>query len=511
MSIDNFKKAVKEVLSAPGEHEPQGLISKAQSSKVPIESINTAMAEVYQQSGNFSLRMGVNKTRSAIENMIRAANATELTGILMGSRDVVGKQFPNKYTLVRADKKHIEISSYEGQAPYHGGKIDIPVPAAVVLKAEYDQDYDSWSLVSIEKYQILTAEDLQKHLFKVMIPISAIDESYAYHKINDDKPVSSRPVVIGGTISKISPEAVFRFEEDNDGNKTSQLDHYNPVYCPREMKPDEMLPCVQFLMNSKKRGINNLRCHLSQQRKGTPTILIPDFIVACQEAAKKFKDPEAQAGNVNEYMKGWPVIVVGTVMRYNKSTGQDKSAQNWVDIGVSCIFDAEGIDIDGDAAQKKIADAPKPEAAAPHITTQSPPIEGPIQSTQPVAAEKKPKAKKTTVQQAPANPAPPVASEEEVIQNVADEIFPATTTPAETVLPAAQPPAATAPGSLPPMLLEKAKVISQYCMVLDVPPSQIDVAYVKDKMLDVITSPQGVLADVFIQKILDYLKAGGKV
>ena len=510
MSIDGFNKAVTEALSAPNEDkkEPQGLINKALHTKVPIENIRAAIAEVYQQSGNFSLRMGVNKSRSAIENMIRAANATELQGILVGSHDVAGKQFPVKYTLVRADKKHIEVSSYDSQVPYQGGKIDIPVPAAVVLKAEYDPDYDTWSLVSIEKYKMLDEEILKREITKVMIPISAITEEYQYHKTQDEKPVSPRPVVIGGSIAKISPEAVFRFDDDGEGGRVSSIDHYDPVWRSRESKPDEFLPCAGFLLNSKKRGINNVRCHIPQQKKGTPSILIPDFIVACETAAKKFKDPDAQAGNVNEYMKGWPVVVIGTVNRYNKSTGQDKTAQNWVDIGVTATLDADGIDIDGDA-QKKLPDAPKQTATPPTHATTSPPVEAPIVSTPPVPpAEKKSKKKTTTVQQAPENPAPV----DEVIQGAADKIFPAPAAePAPQVSPAPAPAPTVPAGELPPVLLNMAKIISQYCSILEVSASDIDVAYVKSKMLDVITTPQGPLNDVFIQKILDYLKAGGKV
>lgn len=539
MSTDIFSRAVKEALAAPNDEkkEPSGLINKALQAKVPIEDINAIISDVYTQAGAFSLARGVNKVRSAIENKIRAATATSLSGILVGSHDLVGKQAPCRYTLIRADKKHYEISSFDNQAPYQGGKIDIPVPAAVVIKAEYDQDYDSWHLVSIEKYQPLSTEDLLKHIPSTIIPISAITQDFAYHKVQDkdgERVFSARPVVIAGYLSRMSPEAVFRFGEDSEGNRTSTLDRLLPVMCGRESKPDETLPCVQFLLNSKTRGINSVRCHISQQRKGTPTILVNDFITSCEEAVKRFKDPESQAGNVHEWMHDTPVIVIGSVNRYARSTGQDKAAQNWVDIGVTAIIDAESIDIDAGGAQKKIT-PPEQKATAvpPTHTTNSKPIAGPIESTrppadQPPAGKKRSPGKKSAVQDSPSDPSPANAAAaagsdmpaspdgntiESEVASIADEIFPPGGTPAAAdSVPAAAPAAApSVPGTLPPKLLDVAKKISAYCNVLDITPKDISVSEVKIKMLDVVTINGAVIPDSLIQQVLDHLKSGGKV
>jgi hypothetical protein len=515
MSADIFTKAVKEALNAPNEKETHGLINKALQSKVPVEDINTIITDVYNQAGQFTLARGVNKVRSAIENKIRAATATTIDGILIGSRDLVGKQIPNKYTLIRLDKKHMEVSSFDGQVPFQGGKIDIPVPAAVILKAEYDENYDSWSLVSLETYKPLSKEELVKHLSKVVIPISAINADYAYHK-TDEKTVSSRPVVIQGNIARVSAEAVFRFEEDGEGNRTSTLDHYLPVYCGREMKQDEKMPCMQFLLNSKTRGVNSVRCHLSQQRKGTPTILVDDFVVACEEAAKKFKDPEAQASNANEWLRDISVIVVGSVNRYTRSTGQDKSAQNWVDIGVTGIIEVEDAIFDGTGAQKKLdQEAPKPIAIPSTHTTDSQPIAGPITSSPAPATEKKKGGKRSAVQKNPEVPENPAPSPE-VVKAAADKVFPpATPSPAATPASAAQPAASAAPssstGTLPPKLLAMARVVKAYCNILDTTPANLSKEEVKSKMLDVITVDGIVMPDAVIEQILNYLRAGGIV
>jgi hypothetical protein len=497
MSIDSFMKAVKEAL-----HE---IISTALSSKVPVESVNTIINTVYTNSGNYSLKMGINKVKSALENKVRAANATDLVGMFVGSRDITGRQMPNKYTLIRSDKKHIEISTFDSQVSYQGAKIDIPVPAGVRIKAEHDPEYDSWSLISLEEFKMLTEEELQKHLSKVAIPISAITEEYAYHKTGDEKSVSARPVVIAGEISRVSPEAVFKEDE----NGSYQIDHYQPVLCPREMKVDEMLPCFQFLLNSKTRGINSVRCHLSQQRKGTPTILVEDFTIACEEAVKKTKDPEAQAGSVSEDLKSWPVLVVGTVMRYNKS--QDKTAQNWVDIGVTGIVDADGLVLDGTGAQKTLPQGPKP-TETPSINTESQPVAGPI-----VSSPSKGTRKRSPIQQAP----PASTPVEDVVKDAADKIFPPAqdiVSPAQSPAPASAPaPAAPAAApvsleTLPPKLNEVAKVLIQYCKVLDTTPADLTIETIKTQMLDVITlEDHTTMPDIMIKKVIEYLKAGGKV
>jgi hypothetical protein len=511
MSADGFSQATKEALSQT--------INTALGAKVTIEDINAIVADVYSQAGNFTLQRGVNKVRSAIENKIRAANATTLNGILVGSRDIVGKQRPVQYTLIQKSGKHIEVGSFNPKIPYQGGEIDIPVPAAVILKAEYDPAYDSWQMISIEKYQTLNKETLVKNLAAVAIPISAINQDFAYHKMNDDTVVSSRPVVIAGTISRMTSEAVRVFEEHDDGTTTSKVDHYLPVMCGREMNAKEELPCLQFLMSSKTRGTNSVRCHLSQQRKGTPTVLVDDLVASCQQAVAKIKDPEAQASDVGEWMKDAPVIVIGPVQRYNRSTGADKtSEQNWVDIGVSCIIDAEGFEVDGKGAQAKLpSDQPRQTATPPTHTTDSQPVAGPITSTKPPAEKKTRKPK----EQPPAAPpvTPPAAAaapaqDEDLLaefnaQEVADKIFPATTTPAAPA--AGQVPPAAAPAEAPPKIVNLARNIQMYCDLLDIAPKNITPAELKSKAADIVTFEGQVLPDSLIQKAVDYLSSGGKV
>jgi hypothetical protein len=518
MSADGFSQATREALSQ--------LINTALSSKVPIEDVNAIIADVYGQAGGFTLQRGLNKVRSAIENKIRAANAETLTGIIVGSRDAVGKQFPVKYSFVAKNGKHLEVSSFSPKVPYQGSEIDIPVPAAVIIKAEYDPSYDSWQMVSIEKYQSLSKEQLVKVLAGVAIPISAINGDFAYHKTNDDTVVSSRVVVIAGKISRMTSEAVRVFEDHEDGTTTSRVDHYLPVMCGREMNAKEELPCIQFLLNSTTRGTNSVRCHLSQQRKGTPTVLVDDFVTACQQAVAKIKDPEAQAADVGEWMKECPVIIVGPVQRYNRSTGQDKSEQNWVDIGVSFIIDAEGFEVDGKGAQTKLTNEPRQTATPPTHTTDSQPVAGPITSSKPQAEKKTRKPKEPAVAPVVATPPPatPPVSEggEDLmadfdVQEAADKVFPApagtSTQPPAVQAPPATPAAAasTAAGTVPPKILNLARNIQMYCQLMDIAPKDVAPAELKSKAADIVTLEGQVLPDSIIQMAIEYLAKGGKV
>lgn len=435
MAKDVFANAVKEAISE--------LRTKALNSGVQTEQIDAVIAGVYVQAGNYSFTMAVRKVQSALNNLIRAANAETLIGVFVGSRDKVGKQTPIKYTLLTTDKKHLEISNFGTTAPYQGQKIEIPVPALVTIRAEHDSEFDSWNLIAIEKYQILeTKEQIIKVLSKVVIPISAINGDYAYKHGEH----AGRPVVISGTIGRISPEVVFKYEDDEEGGRTATLDHQLPVICSREINKNEFLPCFAFNVNSKTRGTNFTRCHLQQMRNGTPTLLVPDVSTICRDAVSRVKEPDGQAAVLSEWLYDLPVLVVGVVDRYKRTVSESKSEQNRIDIGVTCVVDIEGMTVDGSGAQKTIDQKPQAPAAGPHITTQTAPVDA-----APAAAKKAPK---KASQPAPAAPAAEEKSADDLAaefsaaaaSGLGDESAPPAEAAVEETTPA-QPPAAAAPAA----------------------------------------------------------------
>jgi hypothetical protein len=403
MAKDVFSQAVKEAISE--------LRTKALNAGVPNESIEAVISGVYTQAGNYSFTMAVRKIQSAVNNLIRAASAETLMGVIVGSRDKVGKNSPIRYTLLTTDKKHLEISNFGTTVAYQDQKMEIPVPALVTIRAEHDAEFDSWTLVALEKFQTIeTVEQLAKILAKVAIPVSAIDANFAYKHGEH----SGRPVVLSGTIGRISAEAVFRYEEDTEGTRTSTLDHHLPVYCARELDKESFLPCLQFNLNSKTRGTNSARCHIQQMRHATPNLLIPDIASICKDAADKIREPEGQATAIMEWLYDLPVIVIGVVDRYKRTVSEAKSEQNWIDIGVTCVVCTEGMSVADGGVQKTLDQKTEKPASAPHMTTQTEPIAGPITKTEGPAAPKKkgaakPAAKKEVPPEAPAETPAPAA------------------------------------------------------------------------------------------------------
>ena len=500
MAKDVFASAVKEAISE--------LRTKALNAGVPNEQMDQVISGVYTQAGNYSFTMAVRKINSAVNNLIRAANAETLMGVLVGSRDKTGKNSPIRYTLLTTDRKHLEISNFGTTVAYQDQKIEVPIPALVTIRAEHDPEFDSWNLIALEKFQqIETVEQLVKVLSKVVIPVSAITQDYAYKHGEH----SGRPVVVSGTIGRISPEAVFRFEEDDEGKRTSELDHHLPVFCNRELNKEEFLPCFLFNLNSKTKGTNIAKCHIQQMRNATQNLLVPDIAGICKDATNKIREPEGQATAISEWLYDLPVIVVGVVDRYKRTVSESKSEQNWIDVGVTCIVCTEGMTIEDGGAQKTLGQEQKP-VAAPHMTTQTEPIAGPIQGASGSAPPKKkgsskPAAKKDTPPaEPPAETKAPVAEPPktgETTDDLADAFAAAAGKSMEEATSA--PPAATAPpavatapttkqksASAPATSIPTGKIdeiirgIKFWCQISGLAPTDVTVKMLKEKALDIV-------------------------
>lgn len=377
MSLEAFRLAVAEHIA--------DLRNKALQMGVTKESIDEIISGTYSQYGNYGLMTNVRRIRAAIQNKVEAASADTLVGMLVGSRDRVGKMSPIRFTLVKKDGKHVEVSNFGSVAQYKDQKIEIPVPALVTLKAQYDPEYDSWNLISIEDYRPLDKAQFVKGLGSVAIPISDITKDMAYSQGH-----AAKPVVIRGTIVKIGTEAVFRYEDTEEGGRHATVDHYLPVFCQRELAKDskDALPCFQFGIRAKEKGANFVRCHLSQQRYGRPTIIVEDIDGICADSMHKFPDnPEAQADNLTEWLKDLNCIVVGTVATFKSTYTEDKQARNYIDISVSALISVEG-DAEGGSVQKSIV-PPDTKGAKPPITTDSKPVPGPVTTSPPAAADEK--------------------------------------------------------------------------------------------------------------------------
>jgi hypothetical protein len=466
------------------------LRNKALAAGVPKEQLEDIITSVYQQTQELSLTTAVNRIKNAFANKIEAASADLLVGVLVGSRDRVGKNTPIRYLLVKKDKKHVEISNFGTTAQYQGEKIEIPVPALVELKAVHDPEYDSWELKEIVSFRPIDKEGLIKALSSVVIPVKEITKDMAYTQGK-----AAAPVVITGELSYVRAEVVWKTRGDDE---KPEIDHSLPVMNPRETAKTnaDTLPCFQFTLKGKGHGANTVRCHLAAMRHGTPLTWITDIIpIANRVVTKHPTDPEAQAKELGEdWLKDLPVIVVGTVGTFKKTYTEDKNERNYVDISVSCVVDIEGA-FEGNGTQKPLI---PPQKGAPHITTETPPIE--------------------TKKSAPA-PAPEAAPEAEAQDDLAEaeaelaavqkkladaKAAKKSAKKAEPAPVAAATATQQAQAAAPSKdIAQIAKMIKVYCRAAGIKPSDVSLDILKTKALDIVDG----VPDAVVIEAIGYLKA----
>jgi hypothetical protein len=477
MSREAFGIAVAEKLS--------DLRNRALAAGVPKEQLEEIITSVYGQTQDLSITTAINRIKNAFLGKIEAASATLLVGVLVGSRDRVGKNMPIKYTLIKKDKQHVEISNFGTTAQYQGEKITIPVPALVEVRALHDPEYDSWELKEIVSYRPIDQAGLVKVLTSVVIPIKDINKDMAYAQGR-----AAKPVVLAGEMNYLRAEVVFKQRDFDDTTSKAEIDHSLPVMMTREMAKDQndALPCFQFSIKGKGQGANSVRCHLSQMRHGTPTTLITDIIPLAARAVEKHRnDPDEQVKDLNEWLKEMNVLVVGTVSTFKKTYTEDKSERNYVDIGVSCVVELEGV-FEGAGTQKTL-ETPK---GAPHITTETQPIAGKIESTKPAPA--------------PAPAPEPEEDDSELIEAQKKLDAAKAAKAAKAAAKAAPVAAATATQQVqaPSKDIEQiAKMIKVYCRAAGIKPSDVTLEILKAKALDIVDGvPDAVVIDA-----ISYLKA----
>jgi hypothetical protein len=468
--------------------------NKALTAGIPKEKIDAIVSSVYESGKTYSLIRNTRRVKSAIDAQIKAASASPLRGIFVGSRDRVGKNSPIRYTLVTTDGHHLEISNFGDRAQYQGKKIEIPVPSAVTIRALYDDEYDSYNLLSLEEFQLLDKKQLIKALTSVAIPIKDITGDMAYKQGR-----AARPVVIGGKISGIRPEAVFRREEADEGEETTAVvDHYLDVFTLREMAKENTvanhLPCFQFRLSASNKGGNMVSCDIQQQRHGTPMLFIEDLQTICTDALKESNDPETQAAKLEDLLLNEPVLVVGTVATFKKKYAEDKTERNYINLSVSCLVGLEGDFVEG-GVQQKIDQSP---AAKPHMTTETQPVPGEIKASP--APEKR---TRKAVEPAATSPPPATTPED-------DEVVKAKKALEDAMRRAEEKKATETTIPVPPQILNMARHIGVFCRGSCIKPTDITIDELRKKALDIVGKPEDI-PDAIVRQAIDYLVKSGKV
>ena len=311
------------------------LLQRAEDAGLDVEKVVEGQIE---ENGNYGTKTVVRFVESALNRQIEAESAELVSGILAGSRDRYGKNWPRRHALVKSDGDHIEASSWEGSLPTtDGGEAEIPSAAAVQMRVEYDDEYDSYTAKQLAEVNQLSKAELATRMEKVARHPSSVGRDDEYEM-----------VVVKGEIAYINPQTVFEDgEPQGDG--------------PIMLEDERGRPKPHFELVLGEEADTRLRAHVERQRYSEPLMAIEDFGALCQDAYGQFDTPDDQTRFVGDAMRGREVAVVGNVNKVDKSRGgKNEGTTKYIDIGVAGIIELDP-DTDDDTAQEEPEAEPEPE------------------------------------------------------------------------------------------------------------------------------------------------------
>lgn len=274
--------------------------------------------------------------QTAIESQVEAEQAEVLKGIIMGSRDRYGKNWPRRHSLLRSSGDHLEVSTWDGNLPNADGtEVKIPRGNAIVSMAcDFDAEYESYEGSRIEDVTRLSAAETVEEVSKVAVAPSDISRGDEYET-----------VAVAGTVGFVNPQTVFEGgEPQGDG----------PVLMPDEREQNQ--PHFELVLEREDGTI--VRAHFERQSYGMPTFNVEDLGVLLEDAvAEHGDDPEAQASFLQTALKGMDVIVVGNVNSFDTNRSGDEVTE-YVDIGGTAL-----IQTDADHPEEVTEDAPEADEA----------------------------------------------------------------------------------------------------------------------------------------------------
>ena len=291
-----------------------GLLEEAQESDIDVESvIDSTIAEHGRDYGIATVKRFA---AAALNNQIQASGAEVVNGILAGSRDRYGKNWPRRYALIRSNGDHIEASSWSGSLQTaDGGEKEIPSGAAVEMRLEYDDEYDSYEAQQLDSVTPLSNEKLAAQLDQIARHPSEIGRADEYEM-----------VVVKGEARFLNPQTVFEDGEPvGDG--------------PIMLEDERGQPKPHFELVLAEEGDTRLRAHVERQRYSEPMFAVEDFGQLVRDAHTKYESPEDQVGFAGPALRGREVIIIGNVNSVDQTRGDDGTTTKYIDIGVAGVVE----------------------------------------------------------------------------------------------------------------------------------------------------------------------------
>lgn len=317
---------------------PGDVLSSAQEAGVDVDTI---VQDNLTKHGDYSVKTIARFVKTDIQNQVEAEKADELSGIIMGSRDRFGANWPRRWSLVKSDGEHIQVSTWEGELDGPGGgKIDIPVGGAVVkMRCAFDEEYESWEGKRIEAVRELDPSEVVENLSEVAINPTDLSRG-------DEEST----VVLKGTVAFVNPQTVFAGDDQEDWYDGEVL---------MESERGELLPHLEISFDT---GGDEYRVrgHFDRQAYGRPYLQVPDLEKLCHDAVRHRDDPDSQAQFVQNGLRGEEVIAVGRVNSFTTDR-DDGDVVHYVDIGMSALVATDGT---AQATIEESADVDEPESEA---------------------------------------------------------------------------------------------------------------------------------------------------
>lgn len=255
---------------------------------------------------------------TAIRREYEAANAETIEGIVLGSRDRHGRNWPRRHSVVRSNGEHLEVSTWSGSLPAGDGtEMEIPSGHVVSMDVDYDEEYDSYEGARINEVRELSVLELADNLQKVAMSPDDITAGDEYETR-----------VVRGEIQFVNPQTVFEDGEPaGDGEIMAEDDR------------GQLRPHFELVLSGE--GETRFRAHVERQSHGKPYFAVPDLEALCVDAYQKYEEAERQAQFVSDGLRGVEVVLVGNVSGYNRDRDGDGNPVTYVDMGLTGMVGIE--------------------------------------------------------------------------------------------------------------------------------------------------------------------------
>jgi len=304
------------------------VLTEAEQADVDVDGVIESVAEEREQYG---IGTQTRFAQAELNRQIEAADSETIKGILMGCRDRFGRNWPRRYSLVRSNGEHIELSSWEGTLPGpKGNDVELAPGAVAAIGADYNDEYEDWQAERVESLTPLDKPELMDRLKTIAKRPSDLSRSDEYETD-----------VVTGEIAFVNPQTVFRNgEPQGDG----------PVMMDDDREPPQKQPHFEVALSDD--GGTRVRGHLERQRYGEPHVDLPEIEMLLQDA-QDAGSPESQASFLQAALEGLEVVMVGNVSSVDTTRDDDGNKRTYVDVACTAIVAGER---SGEATAEGMAD-----------------------------------------------------------------------------------------------------------------------------------------------------------